>query len=342
MARDHELRITAGEVVLSGTLTVPDPAPETDGDRRVPAVLLLPSFLPRDRSGRLDRRRHPGWFLPSRRDEPGVLARLAAALASRGVASLRYDKRGCGRSGGRWSEAGLFTLVDDARDAVGVLRGHPAVDPTRIGLVGHGEGAWLALSAAAADPAIGPLTLIGAPARGLRDTLRRSVSERARRRRRRPATPGHPFVLALDRGLEELIERADRGEARMVLALPGGRRAVLGLAAWEQGMQISSRALATLQRRSVTLAHGTADDWVDRDESGLLATALRDVGAPRRVLVPGAGHDLTSAPPELWRDLASDLAARLQPRRLPTVLLSIADPPRGPAAGPSVTDRGLR
>jgi alpha-beta hydrolase superfamily lysophospholipase len=331
MARDQNVMITAGEITLSGTLTVPDPAPQAAGERRFPAVLLLPSLLPRDRDGRLDRRRHPGWFLPSRRAEAGVLARLAAALAGHGVASLRYDKRGCGRSGGEWSEAGLFTLVDDARDAVAVLRGHPTVDPTRIGLVGHGEGAWLALSVAAADPAIGPLTLIGAPARGLRDILRRSVSERARRRRRRPEASGHPFVMALDRGLEELIERADRGEARMVLALPGGRHAPLGLAVWEQGMQISTRALATLQRRSVTLVHGAGDDWVDPDESDLLATALRDVGAPRRILVPGTDHDLTGAAPELWRDLAADLAARLQPRRLPTVLLSIADPPPGSA-----------
>jgi dienelactone hydrolase len=138
-------------------------------------------------------------------------------------------------------------------------------------------------------------------------------------------------VAALDRGLEELIERADRGEAKMVLALPAGRRAELGLAAWEQGMQISTRALATLQRRSVTLVHATADDWVDPDESSLLAAALRDVGAPRRILVPDADHDLTGAGPELWPDLASDLASRLQPRRLPTVLLSIADPPSGPA-----------
>lgn len=331
MAREHDVSITAGEVVLSATLTLPDLAPQTDEDRRLPAVLLLPSLLPRDRDGRLDRRRHPGWFRRADRSEPGILARLAGALAAHGVASLRYDKRGCGRSGGRWAQAGLFTLVDDARDAIGVLRGHPAVDPTRIGLVGHGEGAWLALSVGAADPAIGPLTLIGAPARSLRDVLRRSVSERARRRRRRPDPAPHPFLMALDRGLEELIERADRGEPRMGLALPGGRRAQLGLAAWEQAMQISTRALATLQRRSVTLVHGTADEWVDPDESGLLVRALRDVGAPRRILVPGAGHDLVEAAPELWRDVASDLAARLQARRLPTVLLSIANPPPGPA-----------
>jgi uncharacterized protein len=319
MARDVELAITAGEVTLSATLTLPE---AMDGDDRWPAALLLASLLPRDRNGRFDRDGHPGWFAPPAEPETGVLARLAAALAARGVASLRYDKRGCGRSGGDWAAAGLFTLVDDARDAMAVLRGHGAIDPARIGVIGHGEGAWLALSVAAADPAIGPLTTVGAPARGLRDVLRRGLAERARRRGQL-RTSEHPFVAALDRGLEELIERAERGEAEMTVALPRGDRVRLGLAGWEQAMQIPTRALATLQQRSVTVVHGAQDSWVDPDEADLLTTALEATSAPRRIVVPRAGHDLEEATPDLFRDLAADLAARLQPRRLPTVLLSI-------------------
>jgi pimeloyl-ACP methyl ester carboxylesterase len=322
MARDEELSITAGEVTLRGTLTLPDP---TDGtlDGRWPAVLLLASLLPRDRDGRFDRRRHATWFLPEVDGEPGVLARLAAELAAHGVASLRYDKRGCGHSDGEWATAGLFTLVDDARDAAAVLRGHPAIDPARIGLVGHGEGAWLALSVAAADPAIGPLSLIAAPARGWRDVLRRGAAFRARHRADQRLAPLHPFVVALDRSLEELIERAERGEPEMTLPLQDGERVSLGLAAWEQAFQIPTRALATLQRRSVTLIHGTADAWVDPAEADLLGQALADTAAPARILVRGAGHDLAEAPPAALREVAADLRSRLQPRRLPTVLLSI-------------------
>ncbi len=333
MARDEELSITAGQVVLAGTLTRPDATDEaTDRradeaaaspDQRWPAVLLLPSLLPRDRDGRLDQGRHDGWFAPEPESAGGLLGRLATALADHGVASLRFDKRGCGRSGGEWSTAGLFTLVDDARDALSALRGHEAVDPTRIGLVGHGEGAWLALSVAAADPGVGPLTLIGAPARGLRDVLRRAAAERGRHPNGVNPEPSHPFVVALDRGLEELIERAERGETEMTLTMAGGRHATLGLAGWEQAMRIPTRALATLQRRSVTLVHGELDGWVHPDESTLLAAALAATAAPRRILVPGAGHDLGEATPDLLAEVAADLAARLQPRRLPTVLLSI-------------------
>jgi pimeloyl-ACP methyl ester carboxylesterase len=319
MARDVQLEITAGEVTLSATLTLPE---ITGGYDRWPAALLLPSFLPRDRDGRFDRERHPGWFAPPADGDPGVLARIATALAVRGVASLRYDKRGCGRSGGDWAAAGLFTLVDDARDAMAVLRGRAEIDPARIGVFGHGEGAWLAFSLAAADPAVGPLTTVGSPARGLRDVLRRGLAERSRRRDRASADE-HPFVAALDRGLEELIERAERGEADMTLTLPHGDRVHLGLPAWEQAMRIPTRALATLQQRSVTVVHGAQDRWVNPEESDLLAAALVATAAPRRILVPRAGHDLDEAPSGLVRDLAADLAARLQPRRLPTVLLSI-------------------
>ncbi|RPH36887.1 MAG: alpha/beta hydrolase [Chloroflexi bacterium] len=325
MARDEDLSITAGQVVLAGTLTRPEPTGEAAAspDHRWPAVLLLPSVLPRDRDGRFDAGRHHGWFAPEQAPAGGLLGRLAAALAAHGVASLRVDKRGCGSSGGEWSTAGLFTLVDDARDALSTLRGHDTVDPTRIGLVGHGEGAWLALSVAAADPGIGPLTLVGAPARGLRDVLRRAAAERARNRNGTSPEPRHPFVAAFDRGLEELIERAERGEPEMTLTMAGGRPLTLGLAGWEQAMRIPTRALATLQRRSVTLLHGEADEWFHPDESVLLAAALAASAAPRRILVPSAGHDLVEAAPALIGEVAADLAARLQPRRLPTVLLSI-------------------
>jgi uncharacterized protein len=319
----QEIRFTAGTIELAGTLTTPDTAAAAPEPVRFPAALLLPSLLPRDRDGAWDRTRHSAWFAPEGPERrPGILARLAEALAAHGVASLRYDKRGCGASDGEWSSAGLFTLIDDARDALAVLRGQDVVDPARVGIVGHGEGAWIALSVAPADPAIGPLTLIGAPARGLRDVLRRGVAERARRRAEDGAAAVDPFILSLDRGLEELIERAARGEPEMTLPVNHGP-VTLGLAGWEPAFQIPTRALATLQERSVTLVHGNDDAWVDPEEATLLAAALEASAAPRRIRVPRAGHDLAEAPDRLFRDLAADLAARLQPRRLPTVLLSI-------------------
>ena len=58
-----------------------------------------------------------------------------------GVASLRYDPRGCGESDGAWEEVDLFTRIDDARDAIGAMRSRRELDLRRTAIVGHGEGA---------------------------------------------------------------------------------------------------------------------------------------------------------------------------------------------------------
>ena len=314
MARSESLRFTAGEATLAGTLLLPD------GGGPHPWVVLVASWLPRDRDGGWDRTRHAAWFAEAPPDDPpGVLARLAVALADRGVASMRYDKRGCGESEGEWPDTDLFTLIDDARDALGALRGRPDLDLRRTGIVGHGEGCVIALSVAIGDPAVGALTLVGASARSMRDVLRRGVAERARTNVDRE----HPVVAAVDRASEELIERAERREAAMVLRI-GPELVRLRLAGWEQAIHTPPLALATMLHRSVTLVHGERDAWSSPEEGRLLTDALGAAGErPGHELIPGAGHDLAEADASRIGALADDLAARLQPRELPPVLLAI-------------------
>lgn len=320
MARPEEMHFRAGEATLAGTLTLPDEPPPDERRGRYPTVLLLPSYLARTRDGSWDAARHPTWFAaPGPEERPGLLARLADALARQGVASLRYDKRGCGESEGEWAATDLFTLIDDARDALGALRGRPELDLRRTGLVGHGEGAGIVLSVAIGDPAVGALTLIGASARSLRSVLRRGVAERARSEVDRE----HPVVAALDRASEELIERAERREPEMPLRI-GPELVRLRLAASEQAIHTPPQALATMLHRSVTLVHGERDAWSSPDESHLLADALTAAGErPAHELIAGAGHDLAEADDARIGALADDLAARLQPRELPPVLLAI-------------------
>ena len=131
------------------------------------------------------------------------------------MASLRYDPRGCGESDGSWEQSDLFSRIDDARDAIGAMRSRRELDLRRTAIVGHGEGAAIAMSVAIGDPAIGAVGLIGASARGYRDVLRRGVAERGRSGRDRE----HPIVAALDRSAEELIERAERRERTMAIEL---------------------------------------------------------------------------------------------------------------------------
>src|SRR5688500_8176488 len=175
VARSEDLRFRAGDASLAATLTLPE------GDGRLPWALLVPSWLPRNRDGAWDRERHPNWYAPMRADAPpGPFARLADALARRGVASPRYDPRGCGGSDGPRTRADVFPRIDAARDAIGAMRARSELGLRRCAIVGHGEGAVVAASVAIGDPAIGAVGLIGPAARSMRDVLRRGAAERSR------------------------------------------------------------------------------------------------------------------------------------------------------------------
>ena len=102
----------------------------------------------------------------------------------------------------------------------------------------------------------------------------------------------HPFVAALDRWSEELIERIERREAELALRLPGPEheRLTLNLAGWEQGLHTPAIALATMLHRSVSLVHGAADAWSHPDEAELLRLVLEAAGnEARREVMPGRG-----------------------------------------------------
>ena len=314
MIDQEELRFRAGDAALAGTLTLPD------ADGRLPWVLLIPSWLPRDRDGGWDRAGHLGWFAgPATSDGP--FARLAEALAKRGVASLRYDPRGCGSSDGAWEGTALFTRIDDARDAIGAMRSRRELDLRRTAIVGHGEGAGVALSAAIGDPAIGAVGLIGASARSLRTVLRQGAAERARN----GVDTEHPIVAALDGRLEELMERTERGEAALSLEV-AGETVTLELAGWDQAFHTPPIALGTMLHRNVVMLHGGVDAWSDPDEGRLLAAALSDAGNdPLLTVVDGAGHDLAEADDDVIGAFADALINRMEPRDLPPVLLAIEE-----------------
>lgn len=75
---------------------------------------------------------------------------LADYLARRGIAVLRYDKRGVSRSTGRYAGHTVADLIDDLDGVVRMLRTRKAFK--RLGLIGHSEGAQVAAAVAARRP----------------------------------------------------------------------------------------------------------------------------------------------------------------------------------------------
>lgn len=90
---------------------------------------------------------------PNTRDEVvfghKVFLVLADYLTRRGIIVLRSDKRGIGKSKGKYDEATSADFADDALAGVEYLKTQKEVDPRMIGLVGHSEGGVVAPMVAA-------------------------------------------------------------------------------------------------------------------------------------------------------------------------------------------------
>jgi hypothetical protein len=92
-----------------------------------------------------------------------VLGKLAGALAEAGFLVVRYDKRGYAQSGGRSESATLPDHAEDARSVFRWLSRRKDVDPKRIALVAHGDGAWTALIAAGREKNFAAVVTIAGP-----------------------------------------------------------------------------------------------------------------------------------------------------------------------------------
>ena len=85
---------------------------------------------------------------------------MAAHLAELGIASLRYDKRGCGESSGEFVAAGHRDLVADAVRWVDELLLNDCCDAERLFVLGHSEGTVIAAQVFQARPRIAGLVLL--------------------------------------------------------------------------------------------------------------------------------------------------------------------------------------
>jgi pimeloyl-ACP methyl ester carboxylesterase len=92
----------------------------------------------------------------------GVTRAVAEALTGAQVATLRYDKRGVGASGGDYLRAGMAHNLADARAGLNWLAGQAAGLPLLA--VGLSEGTYYAAELAGDDSVAGTV-LLGAPAR---------------------------------------------------------------------------------------------------------------------------------------------------------------------------------
>jgi alpha/beta superfamily hydrolase len=91
--------------------------------------------------------------------ESNVVVAACEALAARGIAALRFNFRGVGRSKGSFDNG--RGERDDVRAALDFLRAQPEIDASRIGLCGYSFGAMMAAEVASGE--LRALALVSPP-----------------------------------------------------------------------------------------------------------------------------------------------------------------------------------
>ncbi len=286
-------------IAIAGTLCLPE---DSTGASPVPALVLLGGTFGDTRDGDMDLARNP---YASSAPKSGLLRRIAHALADVGVGSLRFDKRGCGESGGSAANVDAQSDLRDAIAAIHALRARPDIDPSRIGAAGHSAGASHACAIARDVPAIAAVGLLGMLYGSLEDLVRWNwgrvadhwprLSEpqrdwlRANRKRE---------VVGAFRG-EEFIAAAARGDDRVRLEAEGVSLE-FDLVGFRQGMQRFRTRSRLEQFREVRcpalILHGS-DDMNVRVEDALDSyRTFRQAGNDRvdLVIVPGLDHNFQS------------------------------------------------
>jgi len=138
-------------VEISGTLTIPE------GEGLHPAVILISGSGAQDRDE------------SSMGHKPFLV--IADYLTRNGIAVLRYDDRGAGKSEGDHLQATTEINSEDVIYAERFLQSRKELYGNKIGLIGHSEGSIIAAIAAVKDTNIAYIVLLGAPGLSIEDNL---------------------------------------------------------------------------------------------------------------------------------------------------------------------------
>jgi alpha-beta hydrolase superfamily lysophospholipase len=266
-------------VELAGTLLLP----LISEIQYVPGVALVAGSGPTDRDGN-------NVLVPVRID---LLKQIAELLARAGIATLRYDKRGIGKSTSRPTDSlqareQFFTwenFVGDVQAAHAELLRHNEIKPYATALLGHSEGALLSLAACAAMAKRAPyaLVLAGAPGLPLRAIVRSQIERNA------------PALLAPT----EQIMAAILDTGHVPADVPAGLQAVFPPYAGpflKSALTFDPAKVVARIDTPCLMLHGGADaQIVPLQDIQPLIDALAQRGKPGEVLVaPMVSHNLKS------------------------------------------------
>jgi hypothetical protein len=272
---------SAPGVRLAGTLTLPE------GRGPFPAAVLITGSGAQDRDESI--MGHKPFMV------------LADALTRRGIAVLRDDDRGSGKSTGDFAKATAVDFAADAEAAMAYLRGRPEIDGKRIGLIGHSEGGIIAPLVAVEDPRVAFVVMLagpGVPSRELMAAQREAVARTAglppEAIAGNEATMGRvEKALAEAKDLEQ--GQADAAKVLIATGMPAeaaaGTARQLGSAWYKWFIAYDPRPTLAKVRAPVLALGGDRDvQVVARQNLPAIREALKDNPDATVVELPGLNH----------------------------------------------------
>jgi hypothetical protein len=289
---------SAGDLVY-GTFVSP---PGGGGAVRVPAAVIIAGSGPTDRDGNSG--------LASGRID--TLKNFAQVLAAHGIASIRYDKLGTGATGlGSFAshpdDIDFGVYIDEAVAAYEYLRTRPEIDPRRIMILGHSEGALIAMVVGTRLTGdAGPKALVLAAPAGspYLETIRRQLGEQyavAVSQSLISQATADSALADVDRVVDSLKQFGIYPAGDMTFADPalgqifsrGNERFLADVERYVPA-QLAAMLPATLH---VLILRGDKDQQVKGDDAAQLLQALQSHDSvPESDSVPNADHVFKDVP----------------------------------------------
>lgn len=223
---------------------------------------------------------------------------LAEGLARRGIATVRIDKRGMFGSAGAVADANAVTIqdyADDVRSWIGSIR--KSTGASCVWLLGHSEGALVALAAGGGVKDACGLVLVAAPGRPLGQVLGEQL-------RANPANApildqARAAIASLEAG--KPVDTAGMHPGLMPLFAPPIQKFMMSLMSYDPAEMLSR------YDKPVLILHGQRDIQVSEEDARRLEKANAKA---KLAIIPNANHALKTVSSD---DRAANMAAYADP-----------------------------
>ena len=229
---EKEVSFANGDIKLAGTLTLPK-----NKQVKHPAIVIITGSGPQDRDGK---------------SVVNLYKMIAEKLSNAGIAVLRIDDRGTGKSS---MPAGTTTsyrdLIKDSAAAFDYLTTRNEIDKMKIALLGHSEGAETALTIASEKPKVAAVILMA----GSSLPLNKIVVEQELYQRAQQETVNvadETKIIPIAKNLMNLFEKAVSPENRNNLQF----------AYFREHLASDPSALARKVKQPVLILQGERDNLV--------------------------------------------------------------------------------